>query len=59
MKIEAHHLNNSKIAEVISDSIEINNIDDGIDLLGNLYYQGFESIVLHEQNITPDFVLKL
>lgn len=55
MKIEAHHLNNIKIAEVISDSIEINNIDDGIDLLGNLYYQGFESIVLHEQNITPDF----
>ena len=55
MKIETHHLNNIKIAEIISDSIEINNAEDGIDLMGNLYYQGFESIVLHEQNITPDF----
>lgn len=55
MKIEAHHLNNSKIAEVISDTIVINTAEDGIDLMGDLYYQGFESIVLHEQNITPDF----
>jgi hypothetical protein len=55
MKVEAHHLNNSKIAEVISDTIVINNIDDGIDLMGNLYYQGFESIVIHEENISPDF----
>jgi len=23
--------------------------------LGNLYYKGFDKIILHEKNITPDF----
>lgn len=55
MKIETHTINDTKIAEVISEVIIINNIEDGIDLLGNLYYQGFDKIVIHEQNITPDF----
>ena len=26
-----------------------------MDLLGNIYYQGFDGIVLNEKNITPDF----
>jgi hypothetical protein len=55
MKIETHNINDTKIAEVISEGIIINNIEDGLDLLGNLYYQGFDKIVLHENNITPDF----
>jgi hypothetical protein len=55
MKIEAHHRNDKKIAELISEVFIINTIEDGIDLLGNLYYQGFDNIVIHEKNITPDF----
>lgn len=55
MKIEAHHINNTKIAEVISDEIIISTTEDGLDLLGNLYYQDFDRIVIHEKNITPDF----
>lgn len=55
MKIEAHHINNTKIAEVISDETIINTTEDGVDLLGNLYYQDFDRIVIHEKNITPDF----
>ena len=47
------HTNN--IAEIISETILINKIEDGIDLLGNLYYQGFDKIVIHEKNITPEF----
>jgi len=26
-----------------------------LDLLGNLYYQDFDKIIIHEKNITPDF----
>ncbi|KAA6304392.1 hypothetical protein EZS27_043961, partial [termite gut metagenome] len=26
-----------------------------MDLLGNLYYQGFDKIVVQEKNITPEF----
>lgn len=55
MKIETHNINDIKIAEVISEDIIINNTEDGLDLLGNLYYQGFDKIVIHEKNITLDF----
>ncbi|TPD66080.1 DUF4180 domain-containing protein [Flavobacterium microcysteis] len=55
MKIETHTLNNTNIAEIISDDEIIKTTDDGLDLLGNLYYQGFDKIIVHEKNITPDF----
>jgi len=55
MKIEAHSVKNLKIAEVISDTIILGTIQDGIDLIGNLSYQGFDKIIIHERNITPDF----
>ena len=55
MKIESHHINDAKIAEVISDIVIINKAEDGLDLLGNLYYQGFDRIVIHEKNITVEF----
>lgn len=55
MKIQSHSVCNSQIAIVTSDKFIINTTDDGLDLLGNLYYQGFDSIVIFEQNITQDF----
>ncbi|SFC10995.1 DUF4180 domain-containing protein [Spirosoma endophyticum] len=55
MTIEPHQLNDSRIAELISDDLIIKTAEDGLDLLGNLYYQDFDSIILHEKNIIPDF----
>ena len=55
MKIEAHNINDTEIAEVISDDTIINKSEDGLDLLGDLYYQGFDKILIHEKNITPNF----
>jgi Domain of unknown function (DUF4180) len=55
MEIVAHNLNNTKIAEITSDETIIITTEDGLDLLGNIYYQGFDGIVLHEKNFTPDF----
>ncbi len=55
MKIEIHTLNDVKIAEVISEGLVIQTTEDGLDLLGNLYYQDYNSIILHEKNLTPDF----
>ena len=55
MEIETHTINDTKIAEVISVDIIINNASDGLDLLGNLYYLGFDKIIVHEKNIRPDF----
>lgn len=55
MTIEKHQLNDVNIAEVISDDIFLKTAEDGLDLLGNLYYQDFDNIILHEKNITPAF----
>jgi hypothetical protein len=55
MKIENHILNNTKIAEVVSDTLIIKTSEDGLDLLGNLYYQDFDKIIVQEKNITSDF----
>lgn len=55
MKIVTHHINHVKVAEIIADSIILNSTEDGLELLGNLYYQGYDKIIVYEQHITPDF----
>ncbi|WP_027373270.1 MULTISPECIES: DUF4180 domain-containing protein [Chryseobacterium] len=55
MVIKSHEINNIRIAEVISNEVIIQSAQDGLDLMGNIYYQGFDKIVLYEENITPDF----
>ncbi|CAH0172283.1 DUF4180 domain-containing protein [Chryseobacterium sp. Bi04] len=55
MLIKSHTVNNIKIAEIISDDMLIQSAEDGLDLMGNIYYQGFDKVILYEKNITPDF----
>jgi len=55
MHIETHLIKNIKIAEITSDAIIVQSAEDGLDLLGNLYYQGFDKIIIHSRNISPDF----
>lgn len=55
MKIKTHTIKNTKIAEIISTELVINSTEDSLNLLGDLYYQGFDSIIIYEKNITSDF----
>lgn len=55
MQTIPHTINNTKIAEIISDKIIITSAGDGLDLLGNIYYQGFDKIIIHQSNLSPDF----
>lgn len=55
MKIKTHEINDSKIAELLSEENLINTTEERIDILGNLYYQGFNKVIIHQKNITPDF----
>lgn len=48
------HINNS-IAEVVSDYIVINSVQDALDLMADCNYQGAEKMILYEKNILPDF----
>ncbi|MBK1442308.1 DUF4180 domain-containing protein [Parapedobacter sp. ISTM3] len=55
MNIQIHKVNGKEIAEVTSDNVIIQHADDAFDLLGNIYYQGFDSVIIYEQNVTADF----
>jgi hypothetical protein len=55
MEIVTHNYNGKKIAEVLSGKFLIQNASDSLDLLGNIYYQDFDKIILHQKNLTPDF----
>lgn len=55
MEIHAHQIEHARIAEIISDTIVINNTEDALDLMGNVYYQGFDSMIIHQKNITEEF----
>ncbi|EJL71833.1 DUF4180 domain-containing protein [Chryseobacterium populi] len=55
MEIKAHIINSINIAEAVSDHLIIQSAQDALDLLGNAYYQGFDRVIIHEKNITPEF----
>jgi hypothetical protein len=53
--MELQRINETGIVEVISDDIIIKTAQDGLDLLGDAYYQGYDKVILHNKNITPSF----
>jgi len=55
MNVITHHINDKKIAEILTDEVVLRTTEDGLDLLGNLSYQGFDKIIIHSRNIIPDF----
>ena len=55
MEIKTHHRNNLTVAEIISEETVITSVEDALDLVGNLYYQGFDNVVIYEKNLSPDF----
>ena len=55
MEIKIHTIDNRKIAEIISDNIVLQTVEDAVDLIGNMSYQGFDKFIIHEENMIPDF----
>lgn len=55
MNIIIHRTVDRKIGEVQSDVLLVTNPEDGFQILIDLYYQDFDSIILYEENITPAF----
>lgn len=55
MNIIAHTINTSEIAEVISDQIIIHSTEDALNVMGTIYYQGFDKIILYQKDLTPAF----
>ncbi len=55
MNITIHTVNEYKIAEVIAQGVVIASLDDAVDLVGNLYYDSFDAVILYQKNLTPSF----
>lgn len=54
MKTKIISINEINIAEIQSDTIEINNALDALEIFVNCVYQGAEKIIIQEKNIIPD-----
>jgi hypothetical protein len=55
MEIKTHLLKETRIAEIVSDEIIIKDLETGLQLLVDLYYQEYDGIFIDEANITPSF----
>ena len=55
MEIKIHTIDNRKIAEIISDNIVLQTVEDAVDLIGNMSYQRFDKLIIHEENMISDF----
>jgi hypothetical protein len=55
MKIEIHKTNGVEIAEIIADELVITSTEDGSDLAGSVYFQGYNKVIIYEKNIIPAF----
>lgn len=55
MEIKIHTIDDRKIAEIISDDIVLQTVEDTVDLIGNMSYQGFDKLIIHEENMISDF----
>lgn len=53
--MEFRAITDTGIAEVIATGIIIHRAEDGVDLIGNAYYQGFDKVILYKENVAPDF----
>jgi hypothetical protein len=55
VKIDIIKKDGVNIAVVVSDSIEINNIQDALDLMVNCQYREARKIIINKKNIAPVF----
>lgn len=55
MEIKIKQLKGINIAEVISDEVLIQNVQDAVDLMAECNYKDAGCIILNENNITKDF----
>jgi len=55
MELKIHLTGKTKIAELVSEKIEIRNTQDVLDLMANADYLGARKIIVHSKQIIPDF----
>jgi len=56
MNIVEHNVNNNRIAEIISNDIVINNLQDALDLIANISNQEINKIIIKEIMLHLTFI---
>lgn len=54
LKMEFITLGNN-IGQLASTNAIISSVEDGADLVGNAYYQGFTKLIINEEQLAPSF----
>ncbi len=55
MEIYGQQINQKNIASIATDAVIIQDVESAIDLIGNIYYQGYDALVLQQAQLTPAF----
>lgn len=55
MQINTFSINGISIAEIVSEDLIINEVQDGLDLMAECSYNGNDAIIMYEAQIIPDF----
>ncbi len=54
MEIKTHQTQNTKIAEVISNKILVNSVEEGFQIMIDLYYQDNDKIIMQEHHFSAE-----
>jgi hypothetical protein len=44
-------------AEIQTDKCLLHTLQDGLNLIGKVYFDGFDGVILHQHQLTPDFFI--
>lgn len=55
MNFKLHTLGDKRIAELETEDIAIQTTDDGLNLVGTMYFDGYDALIIRKEQITPDF----
>jgi len=55
MDLKTHHINGIEISELTSKGLAISSVEEGIDFLGNIYFQGIDKVILYQHQLFETF----
>ena len=55
MNLAVHQTGNKKFAELRASGTVIHSTEDAMNLMGDLYYQGYDGLILYEEQVTSAF----
>lgn len=55
MEIKLSTVNGTAIAEIISNEVVFNKLEDALDIMMNCYYQGADRILIQEEHLPAAF----